>query len=114
MKREAGQALVEATLALPVCIACSLALVDAGLLVRDRIATSHAATRAAEAHLAGSDPRDAARAALPASLRQTIQLQETSDAIVVRTSTRITLASFAGQRVQHRSRVDLAVSEVLR
>ena len=65
MSRERAQALVEAVVAVPACIACALGIVDAGLLVRDRIALAQAADRAAIAHLDGRDEAAAARAALP-------------------------------------------------
>lgn len=67
--RERAQALVEAVLVLPVCMTAALTIVECGVLVRDRIAVTDAATRAAHAELIGADADGAARAALPKALR---------------------------------------------
>ncbi len=108
MRREGGQALVEAVAAVPVCVACALALVDCGVIVRDRIAVTQAATRAAEAQLAGRDELAAARGALPASMRSSVRIEHDGDEIVVRATSGARIAKLAGAPVVHRSSVEVA------
>lgn len=103
---ERGQALVEATLILPVCLVCALAIVDCGVLVRDRLAVVQSATRAAEAQLAGRDPERAARSALPASLRG-VQVRTAGGELVVRATSRTWLTRAAATSVDHESRVQM-------
>jgi Flp pilus assembly protein TadG len=105
--RERAQALVETALVVPACVACAMTIVDCGVLVRDRIATSQAATRAAEARLAGRDEASAARSALPASLRDDVIVDDHDGRIEVRTTSDVAIAQLAGRRIEHRSAVAL-------
>ncbi len=108
MSREHGQALVEAIVAVPVCVACALVLGDCGVIVRDRIAVTQAATRAAEARIDGRDELDAARGALPHALRDSIRIQRDGDRIVVRATSAARITKLAGMPVTHRSTVEVA------
>lgn len=116
MRRERGQALIEAVLAMPVCLVCALAVVDCGVIVRDRLATARAATHAAEAHLEGRDEFAAARAALPQSVRGGLGVDVEDDHVVVRVESSARITRLVGQVVEHRSSVafDSDVSEVSR
>jgi hypothetical protein len=114
VRSERAQALVEAALVLPACVACAVTIVDAGVLVRDRMATTEAATRAAEARIDGTDVRDAARSALPESLRDRLVVREQGDRIEVRTSSDLALSRLAGTRIGHRSSVTLLEPEAVR
>lgn len=107
MTGERGQALVEATVAIPVCLAVAVTIVDCGLLVRDRIAVTHAATRAAEAHLAHADVEDAARGALPVAMRRSMQVSIDGEQVEVHASSTSAIASLAGRTATHSSRVEL-------
>ena len=108
MRRERAQAIVEAVAAVPVCVACALALADAGVIVRDRIAVAQAATRAAEAHLAGADELDAARDALPESIRDGAAVTVRGERIFVTASSGARITKLAGQDVVHHSSVEVA------
>ena len=88
MRAERGSALIEAIVAVPACLACALVIVDCGVLVRDRMATTQAATRAAAAQLAGGDARAAARAALPTKLRDSLELHVSDRGVDVRVTSR--------------------------
>lgn len=107
MRGERAQALVEAVAAVPVCVACALVLADCGVIVRDRIAVSQAATRAAEAHLVGRDELDAARGALPAAMRDSVRIERDGDRIVVRATSGARITKLAGMPVTHRSTVEV-------
>jgi Flp pilus assembly protein TadG len=61
--RERGQATVEFALLLPVVVMAALAVVQTALIVRDHVATVHAAREAARAASVDPDPASAARAA---------------------------------------------------
>jgi hypothetical protein len=108
MNRERGQALVEALVAIPACIACALMVADCGVLVRDRIAVTQAATRAAEAQLTGADATRAARGALPASLRASLRVDVDDDRVIVHADSGSRIAQLAGRTVTHRSSVEVA------
>ena len=114
MTRERGQALVEAVAAVPVCIASALLLVDAGIIVRDRIAVSQAATRAAEASLLGRDVDAAAIHALPRSLRDGAQVRIEGAAITVRVSSRATSAQLSNHPLVLSSSARTDAAEVTR
>lgn len=107
MTRERGQALVEAVVAVPVCIACALVIADCGVIVRDRVAVTQAATRAAEARLDGRDELDAARGALPVALRDSLRVTTDGDRIVVRATSAARITKLAGMPVIHRSTVEV-------
>lgn len=107
MSRERGQALVEAVAAMPVCIASALLLVDAGTIVRDRMVTAQAATRAAEATIVGDDVRDAALSAMPRGLRGDATVQVEDSGITVRVTSRARAARIVGRSIQLRSHVEL-------
>ena len=112
--RERGQALVEAALVVPACVACAVAIVDCGVVVRDRMATTQAATRAAEARLEGREATDAARAALPESLRDDAVVRIRGERIEVRTSSDVAITRLAARPVEHRSTVALPGMESAR
>jgi Flp pilus assembly protein TadG len=107
MNRERGQALVEVVVALPVCIACAVTMVDCGVVIRDRIAIAQAADRAAEASLRGSDTGDAARGALPSSVTG-VDVDVTDGRVTVRATSHVAIAGLVGRRVVQRSTVELA------
>lgn len=111
---ERAQALIEAVVAMPVCIACAVTIVDGGMLVRDRIATAQAATRAAEAQLRGDDPAAAARGALPTSIARTAKVRIDGDRIQVLATSDVAFTRLSGRRFTHRSDVELAGAEVSR
>lgn len=113
-RRERGQALVEVVVALPVCLVCALTLVDCGVIVRDRVAVAQAATRAAEAHVNGTDELEAARSALPSSLDGRARVAVRSDRVTVTARSAARIAKLAGAPVEHRSSVAFDVSEVAR
>ena len=108
--REHGQALIEAVLALPVCLTAALAIVDCGVLVRDRLAVTDAAGRAAEAQLHGDDVQDAARSALPASVRHGAQVAVHGDRVrvTIQSRTHIPGASHLTQRSDAVAAVEVA------
>lgn len=60
--REAGQATVEFALLLPLVLLLLMAIVQAGLVVRDQVAVVHAAREAARAAAVDPDPRRAVHA----------------------------------------------------
>lgn len=109
--RERGQALVEAVLALPVCLTAALTIVECGVLVRDRLAVTDAAGRAAEARLRGGDARDAARSALPVSLRGGALVEIDADRVQVTIQSRTHIPGVA--RLAQRSEA-VATVEVAR
>lgn len=104
---ERAQALVEAVVALPTCLACAVALVDCGIVVRDRVAVAQAATRAAEARIVGRAPLPAARAGLPTPLRSTLDVQVDGHRVVVTARSGSRIAALAGHEVSHRSSVEV-------
>lgn len=61
--REPGQATVELALVLPLVVMAMLALVQVGLVVRDRLAVIHAAREAAREASVDPDPKRAVAAA---------------------------------------------------
>ncbi|MCW2972848.1 MAG: hypothetical protein JWN72_1121 [Thermoleophilia bacterium] len=103
-RRERGSVLVEAIVAVPACIVCALAIADGGALVRDRLAVTQAATRAARAQLTGGDVRGAARAALPARLRSSMHVRVARGVITVEATSRPTVLRVPGG-VAQRSQV---------
>lgn len=114
MRRETGQSLVEAVVALPLCLACALALVDCGVIVRDRVAIAQAATRAAEAHLAGGDEIAAARSALPGTLARTARVTVHARRVEVSASSGVRVARLAGATVTQQSSATFEVPEASR
>lgn len=107
MRRERGQALVEAVAAVPACVACALVLADCGVIVRDRIAVAQAATRAAEARIEGRDDLRAARGALPTSMRASVRVEHVGDRVEVRATSGARIAKLAGRPIVHRSSVEV-------
>ena len=95
-RSERGVVLVEAMVALPACVLAALALVDCGVVVRDRVAVTHAATRAAAATLEGGDAEAAARGALPPHLRDDMELEAREDGVAVSLRSRPPLLARAG------------------
>lgn len=83
MRRERGQVLIEVVAAVPVCMVAALAIVECGVLVRDRLAVTDAAGRAARAELHGADAREAARRALPMSVRDDAVVRVDDDRVRV-------------------------------
>lgn len=107
MNRERAQVLVEAVAAIPVCITCALALVDCGLIVRDRIAVTQAATRAASAQITGRDVNEAAQSALPDSMRSSLKVTVSEGHIIVRARSGSKIAKLAKQKIVHESSVEV-------
>lgn len=107
MRREAGQALIESMLAIPLCLACALALVDCGIVVRERIVVAQAASRVAGAVLAGDDPVVAARAATPAGQRRSLDIQVAPSRIRVTIESRARIARAVGRPISQVSIVRL-------
>ena len=107
MRSERGQGLIEAIAAFPVCVACAMVVVDCGVVVRDRIAVTQAATRAAEAGLAGGNERDAAQGALPRSMQDSVRVQVEADRVVVRAESGARIARIAGVPIVHTSSVEM-------
>ncbi|MBC7461768.1 MAG: pilus assembly protein [Thermoleophilia bacterium] len=95
-RREAGSVLVEALAAVPMCIMCALAIADGGALVRDRLAVTQAASRAARAELRGGDVRGAARAALPNKLRDSMHVRVAHGTVTVEATSRPTVLRVPG------------------
>jgi hypothetical protein len=93
---ERAQALVEAVAVFPVCIFSALALVDCGVIVRDRMAIAQAASRAGAAEIAGHDVERAARQALPSSVAQSLRVRRTGHELQLTITTRPTLLGVAG------------------
>lgn len=108
MSRERGQALIEVALAVPACIACAMAIVDCGIVVRDRMAVAQAAGRAASAQLAGGDVERAALAALPDSMREEAVVRVVDGQVQVRATSQARIARLAGREIVHRSSVEVA------
>lgn len=106
-RRERGQGLVEAVMAVPVCVACALAIVDAGVLVRDRLAVAQAADRAAVARLEGRDERAAALRALPGSLRRGATVRVDGATVEVRVDGGARLAQLVGHPIRLDSSVEV-------
>jgi len=106
-RRERGQALVEAVAAFPICMACALVLVDAGVVVRDRIAVTQAATQAAAAQLDGRDAEGAATRTLPASLED-VRIEADATTITVRATSRPALVGALGIEIEQRSTVEVS------
>ncbi len=92
----------------PVCMACALALVDAGVLVRDRIAVSQAATRAAAAQMVGESPREAALGALPDRARASARIRVRGSEVVVVASGNSRIAKLVRHPVELRSSATFA------
>lgn len=84
MSRDRGQALVETVLAIPACLVAAMGLVECGVLVRDRVVTSYAASRAAQATIVGGDAEAAAMGALPESLQDSARVIVRDDSVEVR------------------------------
>lgn len=91
-----GQATIELMAIIPLCLVCGWALVECGIVVRDRIAVAQAASSAAVAQLEGRDPVQAARAALPEQIGRDAEVQRDGERLVVRTQTRARLLGAAG------------------
>lgn len=112
MSREQGQGLVEAVAALPLCIACALAIVDCGVILRDRIAVTQAATRAAEAVIGGGDAVRVAEDGLPRSLRTSADVQVSHGRVRVSAASRPGLLRMV-REVEHSSTVVIAAGGAL-
>lgn len=110
-RAERGQALIEALAAVPACLAAATVLVESGLVVRDRIATTHAATRAAAAAVVGADPRTAAEGALPGGLRRSLEVDVRGNEIVVRSRSSVRLLAAVGH-IEHVSRAAIETEDV--
>ena len=102
-RRERGSVLVEAIAAVPVCIVCALAIADGGGLVRDRLAVTQAASRAARAEVRGADARGAARAALPERLRSSMHVRIAHGTVVVEATSHPTVLRVPGGVAQRSS-----------
>lgn len=92
-----GQALIEAVVVIPLLMVCAAGMVDVGIVARDRIAISHAATVAADS----GDDTDVT-ASLPASLHH-VRIHRTVRAVeIVGQSSPTVFARFGGVRVSSR------------
>jgi pilus assembly protein CpaE len=82
--RQRGQASVETVVLLPVLVALTFAVWQAALAGWTLVSAEGAARAAARAALAGSPPRPAALAALPASMRPGARVQDAGGTVTVR------------------------------
>lgn len=98
LRGERGQATVEFALLLPLVVAALLAVVQAGLVVRDQVAVVHAAREAARAAAVDPDPRRAVTAA-----------REVLDEAEVEVGRRGQVGEQVRVRVAYRSPTDLPV-----
>ena len=91
MKREHGQSSIEALIVVPVCMTAAWMLVNVGAYAQQRVAVSHAASRAAVARLRGNDPVAAARSGYGRHIAAQVHVQlGTSGAVDVSAPLRIT------------------------
>lgn len=77
-----GQSTIEALLVVPLCVLCACGVVEAGVLVRDRLALQAAVSRAAVASVEGRDVTAAAQAGLPRSLRSSLVVDQASSGTI--------------------------------
>ena len=111
---ERGQAMIEALFVVRLCICCALALVDAAVLVRDRIAVTQAATRAGEAVLSHRNMCAAARDAVPRVARRSVRCQQQGHEITVSARSRtMVLRVPGGIRLHSSVIVDVRGQEVI-
>lgn len=100
--RDRGQALIEAVVAMPVFIMASLALVDCGLMVRNQLAVTGAATRAAQAVVLNKDSVAAAKSGMPAVLKDAVYVVQKNDRLVVKAKNKPRILGFVGA-IEYRS-----------
>lgn len=93
MTSQRGQSTIEALFVVPMCVVCAAVLVEAGSLVRDRMAVADAAGRGAAAAVLGKDGERTARAALPAGLRKGARITARGDRLSVSARPRLGLLS---------------------
>jgi hypothetical protein len=79
-----GQASIETVVLLPVLLALTFAVWQAALAGWALVSAESAARAAARAALAGSPPRPAALAALPACMRSSAQVEDSGQRVTVR------------------------------
>jgi len=96
MRSDRGQATIEVVALFPLCLLCALAVVEAGVLVQERLAVSQAAGRAAVAEVRHEDPTAAARGVLPKSLERGLRVSRSGSTITVSTPARVRLLGAAG------------------
>lgn len=107
MSGRRGQSTIEVLFVVPACVVCAAVLVEAGSLVRDRMAVADAAGRGAATAVLGGDGERAVRAALPAGLRRSARIERHGDSIVVSARPRLgLLSSVADVRVSSVARVE--------
>lgn len=92
-RRCSGQAAIETVIALPLALTCAWGLVDAGIAVADQVALRSAASSAAVASIAGDDPTEAARSALPSRLAESVNVSESDTGVSVSVRSRSVLLS---------------------
>jgi Flp pilus assembly protein TadG len=88
MRAASGQAAIETIFVVPLCVACAVALVSAGLYVRGELAVRDAAGRAGAAAVRGEDASAAARSALPQGLRRGVRVERDGRELTVSIRTR--------------------------
>jgi hypothetical protein len=105
MRSSAGQSSIE-IIALALLV-LALAVVDVGVTVRDRIALADAAGRAARAEMRGQDAAAAARAGLPAAMKDSFEISVDGDELEASAEPTARLATLAGDV---RLRTDVALA----
>lgn len=81
MRGTRGQSSIEVVALVPLVLVLAMGIVDASIVVRDRIAVADAAGRAGRAHIRGENLRAAARGGVPQSLRSSVTVSSTDDEI---------------------------------
>lgn len=91
MMRESGQAAIEAIVVVPVCVTAAWMLMSVGAYAQQRVAVTHAASRAAVAQLRGDDPVAAARGGYGHAMASRVRVRvESFGAVDVTAPLRIT------------------------
>jgi TadE-like protein len=80
LRAQSGQVSVSLVAVVPALIVAVLAAIQFGLAGHAALSAANAARAAARASYAGADPSDAARAALPSSLREGAEVTEEDEA----------------------------------
>ncbi len=95
MQQERGQASVETVALIPVLVLLTFATWQAAIVGWALVSAQSAARAAARAALAGSAPRPAALAALPAGMRRGVSTRIASGRVTVRVHVPAVLPGFA-------------------
>ena len=81
-----GQSTIEVVAAIPLCLVAAIGLVEAGVVVSDKIAVERAATAAAVATVDGGDAEAAARGAVSKRLTASLKVSQTQAGVKVSTT----------------------------